>query len=297
MVAPPSQSSMCANSSVVVRSTFPAMGNTAMITSIAHSRDIASRALLVGTERVQMLESSWSRFLPDSEVSKFNEGRQLNNFSADTQLLFEHMAQATARTGGLFDARILPEVLKIGYDSSLVDARRASGASHSLAVDPGGIGKGLAADLAVSSMLEHGCTGALVSVGGDIRCCGTPDRDNGWIIEVQSAHDETIIGRVALDDGAIATSGFGAKRWACLGAHRTHIVDPSTHASIDSRQREVVQATVVASTAAWAEVYATACLVADMPAALALLDRAGLAGLLQRHDGSAFASINWSRYT
>lgn len=297
MVALPSRSSVDVDSCVIVRSTFPAMGNTATITAIAHTRNAATRALSVGTERVRSLESSWSRFLPDSEVSEFNEGRKLNNFSADTRLLFKHMARATEVTGGLFDAHILPEMLRIGYDSSLVDTRRASGADHSLAVDPGGIGKGLTADLAVSSMLEHGCSGALVSIGGDIRCSGTPDRDEGWIIDVQSAHDGTMISRIALTDGAVATSSFGAKRWAHLDAHRSHIVDPSTGLSIDARKREVIQATVVASTAAWAEVYATACLVADMPAALALLDRAGLAGLLQRHDGSTFASMNWEQYT
>ena len=49
-------------------------------------------------------------------------------------------------------------------------------------IDAGGIGKGLAADLAVAQLLRSGADGALVSIGGDISMGGCPP-EGGWTID------------------------------------------------------------------------------------------------------------------
>jgi thiamine biosynthesis lipoprotein len=41
-------------------------------------------------------------------------------------------------------------------------------------LDPGGIGKGLAADLTACLLTDSGACGALVNLGGDLRAVGRP---------------------------------------------------------------------------------------------------------------------------
>ena len=50
-------------------------------------------------------------------------------------------------------------------------------------IDPGGIGKGLAADLVATAAVDLGADGAMVSLGGDLRVAGTPPPE-GWEIEL-----------------------------------------------------------------------------------------------------------------
>lgn len=277
----------------VLRRKLHAMGNTVSITAVADTPDCAANAVGAAVRRITELEHLWSRFRPDSEISRFNENRLTGEPSTDTVLLLNCMHRATVATDGLFDARILPEMLRIGYRASLVDRNSSSTANHADAVDPGGIGKGLAADLTVEAMLTGGCTGALVSIGGDLRCAGTPDLDAGWIIDIESDGATLPVGRITLSEGGVATSALRAKSWEGLESHQSHVIDPISRRSINPETSEVTQATVVASSAMWAESFATACLVADTGAALALLDRSGLAGLLVSRDGSVFTSINW----
>src|SRR6187399_608904 len=121
--------------------TFPAMG------SVDHAVD-----------RVAGLEAKWSRFRADSEVSWHNamladasptsiEPRV--RVSLDTQLLFERAAEGYRITGGRFDPYRLAAVTGSGYRTSF-GSTCLSGARPSApqrGFDPGGIGKGLAADL------------------------------------------------------------------------------------------------------------------------------------------------------
>lgn len=280
----------------VQREAFPAMGNTALIVAVADEVQVARHALEVARRRLAELESRWSRFLPESDISRFNATGDHRVLGADAQLLLDHMSQANIATDGLFDAGVLPQVLRLGYDRSLVDGRRAIPGGHLGAVDPGGIGKGLAADLVVDGMLAVECSGALVSIGGDLRCAGSADHGDGWVIDVESPKSSDQVGRITLTSGGVATSSLHAKRWAILASSESHVVDPHSRRSLDPNTRDVVQATVVASTAAWAEAFATACLVADAAAAVAMIDRAGLAALLVRSDGSTIATTGWKDF-
>ena len=50
--------------------------------------------------------------------------------------------------------------------------------------DPGGIGKGLAADLVAHELLDLGAAGACVNVGGDVRVIGDPGEGDAWRIAI-----------------------------------------------------------------------------------------------------------------
>src|SRR4051812_35589726 len=68
---------------------------------------------------VDELEQRWSRFLPDSEISRLNAaaGRPVA-VSEETIELVERAIAGWRNTGGRFDPTLLGEVMAAGYDRS-----------------------------------------------------------------------------------------------------------------------------------------------------------------------------------
>lgn len=267
------------------------MGTRATIVVTGGDGGLLDRA----ERRLAELEGRWSRFRADSEVSRLNAaaGRTLE-VSADTALLVQRAREAWRLTDGAFDPLLLRALERLGYDRSfeLVEAGRpASGVAPSpassapgrptpsrpspvkaiaigdhtvqlpagVAFDPGGIGKGLAADLVATELLARGARGALVEVGGDLRAIGRAPQSSGWGVEVED-HTGAAIGLLALVAGGVATTTSARRRWR-QPAHgddpgtRHHLVDPATGKSAAGPVRSV---TVVAGEAWLAEVLATA---------------------------------------
>jgi thiamine biosynthesis lipoprotein len=121
-----------------------------------------------------------------------------------------------------------------------------------VAVDPGGIGKGLAADLVAGELLGAGAAGCLVNVGGDLRALGRPPTDAGWVVTVPDPYRprEELL-RVTLAEGGVATSSRLGRRWRVGGTEVHHLLDPCTGTPAES---DVVAATVFAAEAWEAEV-------------------------------------------
>lgn len=124
------------------------------------------------------------------------------------------------------------------------------------AIGPGGIGKGLAADLVVSELLALGATGALVNVGGDLAAAGTPPSENGWTIVVEDPfNSESGTTQLEIDGGGVATSSTLTRRWTRIRKAAHHIIDPSTGAPSDT---DLAATTVIAPCGWLAEAHATA---------------------------------------
>src|SRR5205814_4638480 len=89
--------------------------------------------------------------------------------------------------------------------------------------DPGGIGKGLAADLVVAEALAAGAAGACVNLGGDLRVAGEPPDDPStdspptgsaaWTVAVEHPASTDPLALLGLHDGAAATSTTLRRRW------------------------------------------------------------------------------------
>jgi hypothetical protein len=149
--------------------------------------------LQVARERIEELEQRWSRFLATSEISRLNALAGLPvRLSPITVGLVERALEGARVTGGRYDPTVLGDVLRAGYDRSferltgeaprgtsplgqgydriVVDlARSTVTLPLGVGLDPGGIGKGYAADLLVEELLPRGAAGACVNVGGDLR--------------------------------------------------------------------------------------------------------------------------------
>ena len=237
-------------------------------------------------ERLRQLEARWSRFRDDSEVSRLNAAAgKPCVVGPETVDLIERSKWAWHRTAGLFDPTVLDAVRAAGYNRSFEELSITANALPSASepsetlpapgaggitvdpttglvqlpddvrLDPGGIGKGLAADLCATAAVDAGAEGALVSVGGDLRVAGeAPPR--GWEIELD--HHVAAPACVNLRVGALATSTTLRRRWQTRRGIAHHVIDPRTGRPSNS---PVVACSVVAGQAWWAEALATALIV------------------------------------
>jgi thiamine biosynthesis lipoprotein len=152
------------------------------------------------------------------------------------------------------------------------------------AIDLGGIGKGMAADIVAEELIEQGATGVAVNLGGDMVTLGVPSNDASWYVGVANPFDPTEqVMQLRLDCGGLATSGTTVRTFTGIdGTRRHHIVNPSTGRSSAT---ELVAATVLASDAATAEIFATASMMGSAAAAVELVESVGLAGVFIRDNG------------
>jgi thiamine biosynthesis lipoprotein len=290
------------------------MGATADVTIVG-----GPRALLdVARGRLTDLEHRWSRFIPTSEVSRLNRADGLpTRVSSETRLLVQRALEGHEVTGGRFDPTLLGAVLRAGYVESfdrlgrrprrvasglVTGARRievdeAAGTVRipvGVGFDPGGIGKGLAADLVAEELFKLGADGVCVNVGGDVRVLGAPPDGEAWRVAVESpwAHDAPLA-QLRLQDGAVATSSRLRRRWVREdGVPQHHLVDPATGISSHS---PVLAATAVASEGWKAEVLSKAAFL-DAGRGLELIDQLGAAALVIVPDGSLTTST-WAGLT
>lgn len=297
--------------SVVLTREFSVMGTIAHIVLVAGTDAMMDELVDVA----QFLNDRWSRFVSSSDISRLNaaEGASVDVDPTTVALVMEMLA-ARRLTDGLYDPTILPRLIAEGYDRSRVDpslrtelpasahwpvdtaGTTVSGNSITLplgmTLDPGGIGKGFAADVLVTRALELGANGALVEIGGDLRLAGSaPDGEN-WHIGIEDPHNPgQHCARVNLVDGAVATSSTLTRTWEHEGTTRHHLIDSETGLPMAS---DVVSVSVIAVSAAIAEVVAK-CGFAR-PDFLVWAPSLGTAALVVHRDGSIAESENWKDY-
>jgi thiamine biosynthesis lipoprotein len=301
------------------------MGNTARVIVVAEREDELEHLMSVAQVRLSQLEACWSRFISTSEVSQLNTALHSvwTPISDDTALLLHYLVDAFRVTNGAFNPFLLPALVNAGYSHSLTNnatvslphsaswhataddlelqhtsngwqARLLNGAT----VDPGGIGKGLAADIVAEQLMSLNARGVSVSVGGDLRCIGSPSDAEVWPVDIEDAEQPLhIAASVLIPSGGVATSSTHAKRWHMGTLMQHHVIDPSTGQPTSPNAPDALHtATVIASSAAWAEVFATALLVSGEKIGTELLASFDLASRSVRANGSSVENTNWALY-
>ncbi|MDY7542549.1 FAD:protein FMN transferase [Cryobacterium sp. 5B3] len=315
----------------VVTRAVTLMGGRASFALVGASADLMDDVV----DHANRLERLWSRFLPDSDVSRLNaaEGAPVA-IDPLTVRLIAAMLDGARLTGGDYDATLLPDVLAAGYRASALDARRVTvlpasavspgnlsgltiedGAPHldrtvtlplGTTIDPGGVGKGLAADLLCAFALEAGAWGALAELGGDIVVAGQAPDTVAWRLGVENPFapaEHSAVVRLAA--GALVTSSQRKRRFPIAASTpadaadsaapptRHHLVDPRTH---DSAATRVQTVSVIAATGARAEVLAKPGFLRPTADYLAWLPTVGAAGLIIDDTGLVSTSTNWEHY-
>lgn len=310
-------------------SRFPAMGTHAHVLVFADNETTTRRLLAHAAARTEQLENRWSRFRDASELNRLNAAPGSPAIvSADTVRLVETMRVGFSVTHGAYDPTILSDLEALGYDRDFRDVvtavpdltgvvsdpytapeRRPGEVARfgevtvspksglvwlpdGVRIDPGGIGKGLAADIVAEELLAAGAQGALVNLGGDLRVVGAPDDADCWHVDVDDPFTGETVTRVALVDGGLATSSTERRSWKRGGTRVHHLIDPATGASTD---RGVVGATVIAREAWRAEVLTKACIVRGARG-IDLVDQFGAAARVTRADGRPITNNAWRRH-
>ncbi|MFT4109883.1 FAD:protein FMN transferase [Propionicimonas sp.] len=229
----------------------------------------AHDALAETDARLHRLESLWSRFRPDSDVSRLNRASgSWTEVAPETALLLERAAALQEETAGAFDVTLgtglgRPVAVRGGK------ARLPAGA----ALDLGGIGKGAAVQDLLDGLRRRHVEAALVSLGrSSIGLLGTPPGRDHWRVGLGPTGPSRAGAALLLGEGHLSTSGAGR-------ASRT--IEPVRGEPAAS---DVRTATVLCADGARAEALSTALVVLGTTARLTSRV-AGFEAVLTDHDG------------
>lgn len=245
----------------------------------------------------------FSRFEPNSELSRLNrDPRETVPVSPMLARLAQAVRDAGATSGGLVDGTLVPELERAGYVGdlreplalrtalALAPARKPAAASAAqrwceldvdldactitrppgLALDSGGLAKGLFADALGAALATH--AGFAVDCAGDLRIGGAAQIERA--INVQSPFDGSTLHTFERSHTGVATSGIGRRSWRTRdGGPAHHLLDPSSGAPAFTG---IVQVTALAPSALAAEIAAKAALLSGPRAARAWLAHGGV---------------------
>ena len=286
--------------------TFRAMG-TEIAVRVGHE----TPAALVAEVRdlFEHWEAVLSRFLPDSELSRINAaaGTTVRVSPLVHRVICEALRAARA-TDGVFDPALGKQLVAAGYAQSFdlpsttqfrVSSPRPGGAWRDIEVDDaaqtirvprgvaldfGGIAKGMAVDAAIAVLSAGGATSALVNAGGDMRAITAGEA--GWPVGLTDAPGQFLM----LVDGAVATSSTARRRWRVGSEDQHHLLDPRTGGPSRSG---VWSVSVAAASCAHAEVAAKTALILGPVGGARFLERLGFAGLMSGTDGTTIRIGQW----
>jgi thiamine biosynthesis lipoprotein len=278
------------------RLSFRAMGTRVEALLDAPPSGAVRAAFARVRDEFERLEQVFSRFRPDSELSRLNEAGSIEA-GADLRTVVELALDARERTAGRFDPTLHDAVVAAGYDRTFdeLDEHAAAapspdpGAARKVVVrgrrielgpgvrlDLGGIVKGYAADRCARMLSPLGP--CLVNAGGDLAVAGA--RPGGtWPVAVDLPGGQALT--LAVASGGLATSGRDRRRWRRQGDERHHLIDPATCRPAEGGPLTV---TVAAPSATEAEVAAKAIFLSG-PDAENEADQLGAPAVIVHEDG------------
>lgn len=223
----------------------------------------ASAAVEAAFDTVAALERRFSNWRADSEIARLNASAAAAPFpcSHDLFVAVEAALDAAARTDGASDPTVEPLVqawdlrgegreptrterdaalARVGWRHVVLDraAQTVRFAREGVALDLGGIGKGVALERATAVLRERGVSAARLDFGGEIRSFGESRR-------VAVAHPaDRLAPAVSLvpGDAAVSTSGQAERGVTVNRRWHGHVLDPRTGAPVPTRASVTVVA-------------------------------------------------------
>jgi thiamine biosynthesis lipoprotein len=275
--------------------TFPALGTNCEVQYAADDRaGPAADFEHAAVAWVQAFEAKYSRFRPDSLVSRINRaaGREWVDVDAETEQLLKLCDTLQFMTQGVLDPTALPLIRlwnwkaanpRLPSAAEIATALRLVGwgkverspgkirlPEAGMALDFGGFGKEYAVDIVAQIAVDHGVGSVLVDFGHDLRALGAPPGRPAWHIGLEDPERPgKCWASVGLGGGrGIASSGDYIRCFKIGGRRYGHIVDPRTGWPVANG---CTQATVIAGTCLQAGVLSTTAFVLGAPQGLALI--------------------------
>ena len=283
---------------------FPALGTMCEVQYAAPGGDPQAAAFeRAATGWVNAFEAKYSRFRPDSLISRINSaaGREWIEVDAEMEGLLKLCDTLHFMTQGVLDPTMLPlirlwnyktETPRIPTADEIASARALVGWKKVLrspgkiklpevgmALDFGGFGKEYAVDITAQIATDHGIRAALVDFGHDLRAVGVSPGRPAWHIGLEDPQKPgTPAGSIAVSGKGVASSGDYLRRFVVNGKRFGHILDPRTGSPVANG---CVQATVIAGSCLQAGVLSTTAFVLGVPKGVEFIQACqGAEGLL-----------------
>ncbi|WP_312676641.1 FAD:protein FMN transferase [Microbacterium sp.] len=219
---------------------FPAIGTVWCIDTAA-PLDAAARGAVAAL--IDAFDRDWSRFRPDSRVTRLAGGGTTGAALPDAVDMLDLFAAASAATDGAVNPLIGDALARRGYDAGygFVDrgAEPAPAAWRDLlrwddgilslcapaTIDVGALGKGRLVDLVLAEVRRRVAGAVTVDASGDIAVTGGAER-----IALEHPYDPTrAIGVWEVTDAALCASATGRRAWpGADGAGLHHVLDART---------------------------------------------------------------------
>lgn len=228
---------------------FQAMASTCEIVLAGEDEAHAARLAQAVVAEVKRIETKYSRYRPDSIVSRINAaaGGDWVECDEETTALLDYAGTLYAMSDGLFDATsgilrrawdfkqavvpaqetLAPLLELIDWQQVERDGTRVRLARAGMELDFGGFGKEYATDCAADLLLSLGAHHGYVNLAGDMRILGPKPDGEAWTIGIQDPRrKDAIVAGIPIERGALATSGDYERFFELNGRRYCHILNP-----------------------------------------------------------------------
>lgn len=228
------------------------MGTPCDLQLFAPDADAAGKVADIAIKDVRRLELKYSRYRDDSLLSEINrvagQGGQLA-VDEETAGLLNYADACYRQSGGLFDIssgllrkawrfdqgqlpeqRLITALLqRVGWEKVIWSPPELRFLVPGMDLDFGGIVKEYAADRVVTLCRQAGCRHGLVNLGGDVKIIGPRVDGQPWRIGIAHPRDKhALLESLALDQGAVASSGDYERCIVIDGTRFSHVLNPKT---------------------------------------------------------------------
>lgn len=277
------------------------MGTFARVVVVANDKDTAQKCAKNAFEEIDKVDNLMSAYNEDSEISLVNKEAFQKEIpvSEYTFEVIQRSIEFSKLTDGAFDITLGPLIAlfrkeketqiastqeeieqaksKVGYEKLILNEknRTVKFGVDGMKLDLGGIAKGYGIDKAIEAVEKSGALGAMVDIGGDVRCFGQPSKGKeNWLVGIQNPDLEennanSIILILKIREGAITTSGNYQQFVIIDDKRQSHIIDRQTGSGAEGPS----SVTIITDNATDADALATAVSVMGIEKGLALIEK------------------------
>lgn len=248
---------------------------------------------------LKFINNEVSTYIPTSSISRFNQsesGIAIENINQRHFLKNISIAKEAAnQTDNTFDPTVMPLVNYWGFgytgkeavtavDRAKVDSLRQYIGMEKISIGKNRIAKKLAGiqlDFSASAkgyaidelgrfLEQKGIFDYKVEIGGEVRTRGKNPDGNLWRLGIntpqESASLNELFAVIQLEDASIATSGNYRNYYTVAGVTYSHTINPTTGLP---ERTNLLSASIITEDCAYADAYATACMVMGLEKAKA----------------------------
>lgn len=268
---------------------------------------------------MKRIENLINNYDPQSEISRVNQkaGREAVKVSPETFKIVKLSKLYGKKTGGVFNITVEPLVslwsfggrkhipnqqelnkilplINLNWVQLDKKNQTVKLAKKGMGLDLGGVGKGYAADRAITILKRYGIRNALVTTGSTTRVLGKKPDGKPWQVGIQHPRKEgEIIGILSLENQSVSTSGDYQQYFIKNGQRYHHILSPFS----GMPATEVISVTVVTDkSCAEADILSTAIFVMGYPEGMQFIERTkNLEGVIVDAQGKIHLSSGLKR--